>query len=286
MAALLFQNTTGRIIEGGSVQVIGQDHYLGETMLPTMTPSDEQMVPYAVEMKVEMSMDQETTKLPVHHVVIKNGTLSLFNYASQRTIYWMNNQSGRELALYINHYFTEGYEFQEDPRYAQPVDITDRVLQFLRTVSADSTEKQRFSVRERTTDRKELEIRSLTLKLDEYLEKGILTPEIVEQIKVVHKFENEANELTKQISATDGEIRDLESNQSRLRTNITTLQGHEEDSIQYIKDLKANEESLQALQATKKKLEAQRKTCRQSSTQAANRIDVTHTVESEPTGGN
>lgn len=38
----------------------------------------------------------------------------------------MANKSGRELTLYVNHYFSDGWDFVEDPRYGSPVDITDR----------------------------------------------------------------------------------------------------------------------------------------------------------------
>lgn len=126
------------------------------------------------------------------------------------------------------------------------------------------------------------QVRDLSLDLDEYYAKGIITVATKAAIEAVHVFEHKSNELTTQIGQCDAEIRELEKNQSRLRTNITTLTGHEEDSIQYIKDLKKNEEALQELQAKRKALEAERKDSRNDSSKAAHAINATYEVEEPP----
>lgn len=91
MCAILFENTTGRTLEGGSVQVMNDEHFLGDGRLhclfiyinkfvllfsvfysfQTLYPRDESPpIPYAVELDCEVTLDHNVSVLRVHHVKV------------------------------------------------------------------------------------------------------------------------------------------------------------------------------------------------------------------------
>ncbi|PIE06339.1 MAG: hypothetical protein CSA75_00050 [Sorangium cellulosum] len=50
MSAVLLHNTTAMTLEGGPLTVFDGDNYVGESMLDTMRPKEERLVPYSVEL--------------------------------------------------------------------------------------------------------------------------------------------------------------------------------------------------------------------------------------------
>ena len=54
MRSVEFKNSTGLTLEGGPVTVLEGGSYVGEAMLETLKPSEERLVPYAVELGVRV----------------------------------------------------------------------------------------------------------------------------------------------------------------------------------------------------------------------------------------
>jgi len=247
MNALLFENTTNRLLEGGSVQFNSLDGraFLGEATMNNTPPKDERLLPFAVELSVEVNMDYDVSRLPIHHIKIHDGTVHHFRYRRQRTMYTLVNKSPKSYPLFLNHVFLDGWLLKETP---PPCDITDHHYVFEMTLEKES--KLVFDVKEQTQDEETHSINaSGQEEFDRWLENGHLDRPTYTALMDVVNVRKEMNKYSLLIADLEAEVRELNDIQSRLRNNITTLKGYEEDSIKYIRALNASEDKLSAVMA-------------------------------------
>ncbi|KAI6657984.1 hypothetical protein LOD99_15700 [Oopsacas minuta] len=258
LTSILFENATGRTLDGGSIQVMTEDLFLGEGSFLTLHPGDESSpIPYCVETGCEVTVDYDISTLKFHRVTIKNGLVEFTRKRRQRTIYRINNKTDRSLDFMLNHPFLDGWELlQKDPNNPQneieePVDITDRLYQF-RFPVGPRVEKKVFNVRESTNDVIENDIDSQVCRddLENWTKKAYLDQPTIQALTEVLDLQSEVNEIAKAIVEKEGDIRELNTTQSRLRDNIKALQGHEGESKKYVKQLGATEDRLTQIQSS------------------------------------
>ena len=253
MLAILFENTTGRTLEGGTLQISSSETFLGQGTLPTLHPGDESPpIPYAVELGCEVVKQCDTSYLRPHQVTVKDGTVSIYRTCRERTLYKIRNKSEKELDFLLNHLFLEDYDLVQipDKEEEEPVDITDRFYQF-RFVVPPNVDKRTFAVREEATDLKEHLIKDLSVEtLDTWVEKRLLDKQTEDVIRASFKTKWEMQSIMKGVFEREAEVREVMVTQERLRENISALEHHEKEAAKYIKSLSAEEDRLKALQAT------------------------------------
>lgn len=111
LSAVLFENTTGRTLEGGSLILTTSEAFLGQSNLPTLSPGDESPpIPYAVELGCEVSKSSDGTYLRPHRVEVGDGVVSFFRIHREVTIYRISNKSDKQLDFLLNHLFLEQYD--------------------------------------------------------------------------------------------------------------------------------------------------------------------------------
>src|SRR5262245_24884784 len=103
MRCIEFKNTTGLTLEGGPVTVLEGGNYVGEAMLETMKPDEQRLVPYAVDLGVHVLDNVNSNEDRVHRVAIRNGQLRTSSVLVRQTTYTINNKSGYEQTLYLEH---------------------------------------------------------------------------------------------------------------------------------------------------------------------------------------
>lgn len=251
LLALLFENTTGRTLEGGSLQVSTSDVFLGEGTLPTLHPGDESPpIPFAVELSCEVVKECKTSYLSPHLVTVAEGTVSIHRICRERTIYKIKNKTDKELDFLLNHLFLEDYDLVQNPEVEEEelVDVTDRFYQF-RFVVGRNVEKRTFSVCEEATKLKEHLIADLKGEtLDEWIEKRLLDTKTEKALRETFTKKNDIKALSKKIYELESEVREVTTTQERLRENISALEHHEKEAAKYIKSLAAEEDRLRSLQ--------------------------------------
>ena len=252
LQAILFENATGRTLEGGPMTISSDKVVLGQSNLPTLHPGDESPpIPYAVELDCEVTKATTSSFLTPHQVTIEDGVVRIIRIHREVTLYKIKNKSKDSLDFLLNHFFLEDYDLaqKEGEEEEEPVDITDRFYQF-RFVVPPNIEKKTFVVREENNDMKEHGIRHDVTeeKLSEWVSKGILTSDIEMPIKKVLILKKQIAQIEHNIYEKESEIREIKSNQQHLKELISSLEGHERDAAKYVKSLSASEDLLVATQ--------------------------------------
>lgn len=253
LSAILFENCTGRTLEGGSLQVYKAERFLGSSELPTLAPGDESPpIAYAVKRGCEVQKQTATRYLDWHTLSISDGSLSLIRKRHEITTYLIQNKTDEPLDFLLNHYFLDGYDLVREDLFdeiGEPVDITDRVYQFRFPVAAKD-EKKKFVVVEECEDMQKTLVSQLTREVVErYGAKKWISREVLEELKASLQSRRDIDGFVEQIYAREEEMREVKDTQSRLRSNISALEGNKVEAAKYIKSLAAEEDKLKALQA-------------------------------------
>lgn len=277
LSAVLFENTTGRTLEGGSLQISTADVFLGQGTLPTLHPGDESPpIPFAVELGCEVVKAVDTTYLKPHRIDILNGTVSIYRIRRDRTLYRIKNRSDKELDFLLNHLFLEDYDLVQNPdvEEEEPVDITDRFYQFRFTVQAH-IEKKAFAVREEITDLKEHEIRDVNEELLEtWVRMKLIDAGTERAIRETFSMKAQISSIQRGVYEKESEIREVTDTQERLRENISALEHHQKEAAKYIRSLGAEEDKLKALQEEIKQDRQRKKNLEKKLTTKINEIEL------------
>lgn len=277
LSAVLFENTTGRTLEGGSLQISTADVFLGQGTLPTLHPGDESPpIPFAVELGCEVVKAVDTTYLKPHRIDILNGTVSVYRIRRDRTLYRIKNRSDKELDFLLNHLFLEDYDLVQNPdvEEEEPVDITDRFYQFRFTVQAH-IEKKAFAVREEITDLKEHEIRDVNEELLEtWVRMKLIDAGTERAIRETFSMKAQISSIQRGVYEKESEIREVTDTQERLRENISALEHHQKEAAKYIRSLAAEEDKLKALQEEIKQDRQRKKNLEKKLTTKINEIEL------------
>ncbi len=262
LQALLFENTTGRTLEGGSLQISTDADFLGQGILPTLHPGDESSpIPFAVELNCEVIKSSDNSFLKPHLVTIANGTVTIVRIHRVITLYKIKHKGKNSLDFLLNHLFLEDYDLLQRPdiEEEEPVDITDRFYQFRFSVPP-MIEKKTFIVREEINDLKEHEVTDVDNDLlSKWVEKELVNSETEKKIKDVLNVKKEISKIERGVYEKQSEIREITSTQERLRQIISSLEGHEKEAYKYVKSLSTEEDKLKQLTSDIKKDQSKKK---------------------------
>ena len=254
LCAVLFENSTGRTLDGGSLILSTPSAFLGQSNLPTLSPGDESPpIPFAVELGCEVVKSNDSTYLRPNRVDICDGTVHYYRIHREVTIYRIRNKNDRELDFVLNHLFLEDYDLVQKPNVEEeePVDITDRFYQFRFGVPA-KCEKKSFLVREEITDCKKHSIDTLDQEeFDRMTNKKHFDAATEEAIRKTFVLRKQITNLGKQVLEAEGDIREINRNQSHVRENIAALEHHAKQAAKYITSLEVEEDKLKAAQVSR-----------------------------------
>ena len=255
LCAILFENKTGRTLDGGSLILSTAETFLGQSDLPTLSPGDESPpIPFAVELGCEVVKSTDSTYLKPNRVEIVDGQICYYRIHREITIYRIQNKSDKKLDFLLNHLFLEDYDLVQKPNVEEeePVDITDRFYQFRFEVPA-KCEKKSFLVREEITDCKKHNIQTIEEEwFDRMVGRKHFDASIEEGIRTTFALRKEISTLEKEIYEKEAEIREIDRNQSHIRENILALEHHAKQAAKYITSLEVEEDKLKAVQVCMK----------------------------------
>ena len=280
LSAILFENCTGRTLDGGSLQVYKAERFLGSSELPTLAPGDESPpIAFAVKRGCEVQKQTATRYLDWHTLSISDGSLSLIRKRHEITTYLIQNRTEEPLDFLLNHYFLDGYDLVREDLFdeiGEPVDITDRVYQFRFPVAAKD-EKKKFVVVEESEDMQKTLVNQLTREVVEnYDAKKWISREVLNELKASLQCRRDIDGFVEQIYAREEEMREVMDTQSRLRSNISALEGNKVEAAKYIKSLAAEEDKLKALQARIKQHRAEKQALQRQLEEQTQRISFSN----------
>ncbi len=249
MSAVLFKNTSGATLEGGPVTVLEDATYVGESMLETMKPDEERLVPFSVELGCVVTVDPQSEVRNVSHSRIVGGYLYLTRYRLERRIYVIHNKGPKALDVFLDHRFTPTWELLEGETDGKAVERTESFYRFRLDVPAGKT--VRFTVTERgdqtetqaltQVSRDDVGVWTQNRWIDDHTRQVLLS--LVDlQAQVV--------EVVRRIQQRETTINEIFHNQERVRANLQALGSSSDERglrERYVTEMSFDEDRLKEL---------------------------------------
>ena len=244
-AVIDFKNTTGLTLEGGPLTVYEGDVYAGEAMMDTLSPDEDRMIPYAVDLSVEAQVDYDR----VEHVTmetVKDGIWSQRKAAYAVTRYRFNNKSDKAKELVIEHNIQPG----ERVNTPEPIAETRTYWRFALSLPARATTDFPVTVRIEEESRQSLiggDAQWVLALLQQDSRSREKLSSFMEKLKVVAgQLANVAREEQRARQRTN----EIVNGQARIRENLSRLsQTHDEARLRsrYVEQLEQQEDELAKL---------------------------------------
>ena len=249
MSAVFFKNTTGSTLEGGPVTVIEDASYVGESMLETMKPDEERLVPFSVELGCVVTIDPQSELRNVSQSRIVNGYLYLTRFRMERRVYVITNKGSKPIDLFLDHRFNAGWELLEAETDGKPVERTESFYRFRVDVPPSAT--TRFTVSERGD---QMETHAITqMSRDDvtvWLNNRWIDEHTRQVLYSLIDLQAQVSDLGRRIQQREVSIHEIFHNQERVRANLQSL-GTSQDERglreRYVADLTSDEDRLKDL---------------------------------------
>ncbi len=243
MSAVLFRNTTGMTLEGGPLTVLEDETYVGESMLDTMKPDEERLVPFSVELGCAVTLDHKSELRDVHYACISRGYLRIRRFRINQKIYIIHNKTDRAIDLFLDHEFIHGWDLVDTEK---PAEKTENYYRF--RVEALPKKTVRFVVSERGDEAESFEICSVSRdQIGVWLESRYIDRKTMDVLRGLVELNEKAAALLRKIEAREVEIKEIFQNQERLRKNLQAL-GNSQDERglreRYVAEMAREEDRL------------------------------------------
>ncbi|MBS2036029.1 hypothetical protein JST97_13655 [bacterium] len=248
-AAVELTNTTGLTLEGGPLLVIEEHSYAGEAMLDTLKPGDRRIVPYAVDLAVQVESQQNQRHESIHQVKVVNGVMTLLSAEMDSTLYVFENKDDRDKVLWLEHPLRAGWELHDTP-------------------AEDERSVSHYRFRHELKARAHLEVRVLLKRihsqvlhlhtldanqLEYYRKGGYFSPEAEAGVNRLRGIFEQRVELQNQRLQTEQRCRELNAEIERCRGILPSLSTTAEEAqlrANYVQSMQACEKELKELRAT------------------------------------
>jgi hypothetical protein len=261
--AIWLTNSSGLTLDGGSFSVMEDETFAGEGIFDPIHPDEKRLVSYATDLALNVSSRNTTERQRVARVRINHGTMIQESEIREKKTYTFRNEDTAPRTVIVEHPVRVGYELCSD---IQPAETTAAWKRFRIPVESKQTaslvveearrELSSFAVTNISSEQVAVFVRdkSIDKTVQEALEK------IVAQKTVVADLESKKSDR-------DDEQMQIFDDQQRLRENMKSLKGSQEEKKlleRYTQQLDAQENRLEALRKEIQQLEAQKQSAQEA----------------------
>jgi len=246
MRCVEFKNTTGLTLEGGPVTVLESGSYVGEAMLETTKPDDRRLLPFAVELSVQVLDNVESYNDKVTRVVICEGRLTEWSNRVQVTTYHFDNKSDQSQILYLDQPREASWSLTDTPA---PVETTDNYWRFRFDLPARRVTT--FTVKQQQPTHQVQVLTGMSPdKLAVWLEQKHVDAATEQVLRQVLAAQQQLAEAETQLTRLEQERGRIAKEQDRIRQNLQSLgdrSSEKELRERFVRTLNSQEDRLEAI---------------------------------------
>ena len=245
-------NNTGKTLDGGPITVYDAGTYAGEALVETLPMSDKRLISYGVDLGTRVTTAFDSSQAVVREIHFQRGILTTHSALQETKTYTIKNVDAKAKTLVIEHSQRPGYTLME----RKPTETTPSAYRFEVKLAASGTET--FPVREERLYDESVSVTNLTPDvLAVYVQNKSLNEAARRQLDQIAQKKREVAANDAAIRQADADVTSLTQDQTRLRSNIESLNrvSGQQDQVQaYARQLAAAETKLAALRDTQSDL--------------------------------
>jgi len=257
LAAVRLKNTTGLMLEGGTLTVMQGDSYAGDALIKTVRPGEERYITYAVDLGLHVNTKQGSKSERVDRVVINRGVMRIHRGIVETKTYNLDNKDDQTKTVIIEHPYHPKWKLLNTEK---PLEITDNYIRFKVTALGEKLTK--FAVREVRDSWETIMVTNLTPDdIIIFARKRYLDENSQRQLEKIAGLKATIAGIDRGIRELKKERRQIFEDQKRLRENLKGLgKTVEEKSLRsrYVKQLDQQETQLEKMKNRQRLLQDQR----------------------------
>ena len=248
-------NTTGKVLDGGPVTVYDGGAYGGEALMETLKAGDKRLISYAVDLGTRITTAFDSKEEMVREIHLNRGVFTTKSSTEETTTYTARNVDQKAKTLIIEHPLRAGYKLLNQ----KPMEKTADNYRFEVALAAGATKT--FAVSEEHINDRAFIISDTTPDfLLTYVHNRDLNEAGRKQLEKIANQKQQIADNNAAIDAAERQVKDLGTDEDRLRRNISSLNsvsGQQQQVQDYARQLGALELKLTA--ARDRQAESQKK---------------------------
>jgi hypothetical protein len=257
LRAVWLSNSTGMTLDGGSFSVIEGQAFSGEGLMEPLKAGEKRLLSYALDLGITIDSKGENVPTKITKVRIANGLIIQEVEERQHRTYTARNEDTEPRTLVLEHPARAGWSIGGD---LKPAETTTAWHRFRVPIPAKTTAT--FTVEEVRPTQAQYQISTISDDQIALLVKAqAITPAIEASLREVLTRKTEIARIADQISTRESEINQIGRDQDRVRENMKSLKGSNEERQllqRYVKQLDEQENRLDVLRKELATLTAQR----------------------------
>jgi hypothetical protein len=238
-------NAAGKVLGGGPVTVYDGGAYGGEALMETLKAGDKRLISYAVDLGTRITSAFDSKRAVEREIHVTRGILVVKSAAEETTTYTARNVDQKAKTLIIEHPLRTDYTLLNQ----KPMEKTASNYRFEVAVPAGATKT--FAVSEEHVYDTSYELVNQSPEfLLAYVHNRDLKEESRKQLERIAEKKQQVADNSEALDEVQGQIRDLNTDEDRLRRNIESLNrvsGQQQQVQDYARQLGALEQKLTAL---------------------------------------
>jgi chaperonin cofactor prefoldin len=238
-------NSTGKVLDGGPVTVYDGGAYGGEALMETLKAGDKRLISYAVDLGTRITTAFNSKQAVVREIHLSRGVLFTKSATEETATYTARNVDQKPKTLIVEHPLRSGYTLLNQ----KPMEKTADNYRFEVSLAAGATKT--FAVSEEHIFDSSYAITSVTPDfLLTYVHNRDLNEAGRKQLGQIANQKQQIAENNAAIDDTQNQVRDLGTDEDRLRRNIESLNrvsGQQQQVQDYARQLSTLELKLTTL---------------------------------------
>ncbi|MEZ5307647.1 MAG: DUF4200 domain-containing protein [Pyrinomonadaceae bacterium] len=257
LSGLRIYNNTALTMETGSVTVIDQNAYAGEALMDRLKPKEQRLISFAVDLGMHVRPRTIQSNEPVMLVKAAKGIIEIQSSRISKKRYDLSNQTEKPKTLYIEYPVKDGWKLSSDVE--KPDYVTQKYYRF--KVELKPFESRTFDISEERPIRQTFEISDLTRdELELFITRRYIDEKTRQELAKLIDLQEQSSAIARKIKQLADERKEIESDQARLRENITALSKTSEAKQlieRYIRKADEQESRIEQITEEQKRLRAQ-----------------------------
>lgn len=236
----------------GSVAIFNDAAFLGTAKLKNLVKGDKELLSFSEEKDIKA---KKSTKFD-NKILIKaiiNGSLTLDKILVKTSTYSLENLSDKEKVILIKQAILPNYQLQDNEFYKDK-DLNDYSFQ----VTLAPKEKKSLEIVENHEEESSLLLASLKDNELEIYAKNLNNDKVQKEFSKLFDLKKELAQVEDEIKKARSQVQDLDSEQTRLRANLNSLEKTSSYYKEFLNKLLTSENSIDEAKQKIKKLQAQK----------------------------
>ncbi len=257
LRAVWLTNATGLTLDGGSFSIIEGQSFSGEGLMEPLKAGERRLLSYALDLALNVEAKGESVPTRITKVRFAGGVLIQETEERQQRTYTARNEDTEPRVLIVEHPARAGWTLADDLKAAETTASWHR---FRIPIPPKTTAT--FTVEEVRPTQAQYQVSSITDdQVGVLVREKAISPQSEAALREVLKRKAEIARLSGETSARQSEIDQIARDQERVRENIKTLRGSNQERQllqRYVKQLEEQENRLEVVRRELQALVAER----------------------------